>query len=719
MIVYWLLTGLLAGIAAAHFLGQLALVWVFVGCSFCLLLGRRTRKLAVLAFFFSLGFAITLLRLSWLHTPIYGESMILTLRSERLVQQGEAGCAWLGKVIEPKDLAGARVLVNTQDYQPGVYSVQGILMPPVRYRNPNQRWHYLRKIYTAEIGVLESPRIIQRREYRPGFLERMRSAYRRRILANLGQDDGASLALALTIGDRSLLGKDLRTAVYLTGVGHILALSGLHIGILTGLVLLALKALGISRPLAEIISLGFLIFYLALVGPAPSLVRAVLMSAYATAAFLAGREQLGLPALLWSAAVMLLFNPLWLFDYAFVFSFVATFICLTLGGRLKNTLRFLPEPIARAGAMTLIIQVVVLPLTLFLFGNFSLWAPLANMVIVPLMPALAALSLLAGLPGFLGVMLSIPAGLLLEGVAEFLKLLAEVPLSISLGGPTLLLLAGGSVLFILYLMGKSRRALACLLVFSVAISGLCLIAEREICSIWFLDVGQADAILIRNRGHWILVDCGDAYAGEGAVVPALSFLGVRRLQAVIITHPHEDHAGGLEAVLARFPVDNLLVNGSFQYSQWAELVPQAQVVRGQYSLADNIRIYSHNFPLPGENDGSLLISLTVPGGSILLTGDLEGEGERLYSRQLAHHNVLKVAHHGSSTSTSWNFLQRVRPRVAVISCGLRNRYAFPHGETLDRLNKFGAEIFRTDIHGCICIRFWPWQSYTVKTFTGR
>jgi competence protein ComEC len=335
------------------------------------------------------------------------------------------------------------------------------------------------------------------------------------------------------------------------------------------------------------------------------------------------------------------------------------------------------------------------------------------------MPFLTALSLLAGLPGLAGSVLAVPADLLLRGVADFLKLLAEIPLSLYFGGLPLALLAGGSVLLMLQLWGRARQYLAWILVLCVAISGLWILTDRLCCTIWFLDVGQADAILIRNRGNWILVDCGDAYAGEGAVVPALTFLGVRRLDALIITHSHDDHAGGLQAVLARFPVENVLVNGSFINSPWAELVPQARVVRGHYSLADNLHIYAHNLPLSEENDCSLLISLTAPGGSVLLTGDLQAEGERMYFGELSPHAVLKVAHHGSSSSTSEDFLRRVRPRTAVISCGLGNRYALPHGETLDRLRDSGAEILRTDVHGCVRMRFWPWPSYTVTTFTGR
>lgn len=719
MVVYWLLSGLVSGIIAAHFLGKFSLIFAFLGLFFLCLLSVRTRKVAVFSLFLSLGFAFTLLRISYSFSPNYGQSMDYTVKSHRLIIQGEDYAAWQGKVLEPTDLAGATILIYSESYKAGVYTLKGSLYPPVHYRNPGQGWHFLRKVYAGEIGVLNNPHINQSREYRPYLVERWRNSLRQRMLANMGHGDGASLALALITGDRSLLGGQLRKSVYLTGVGHILALSGLHISILTALILLALKALGISRRMAGIISMVLLFFYVVMVGPSPSLIRAVLMSAYATAAMLSGRERHGLQALLWSAAAMLVFNPLWLYDYAFVFSFLATYICLTVGLRLEKHLCFLPSPIARAASMTLIIQAVALPLTMYLFGSFSLWSPLANMVIVPLMPLMAGFSLLAGLPGMAGRVLSMPAELLLSGVADFVKLMAEFPLSISLGGYTLALLAGGSVILFIFLYGRGKQLLPLFLAICVVCCCLWTVTAQATISVWFLDVGQGDAILLRNRGAWILVDCGDTYAGERAVVPALAALGVSHLQAVIVTHPHEDHAGGLQAVLSEFTVGKILVNADFLDSQWGEVALGAQVVRGSYFLADNIQIYSHNIPLHNENNGSLLVSLTAPGGKLLLTGDLEGEGELLYQNRLGRHEVLKVAHHGSRASTQREFLHSVQPTHAVISCGLANRYDFPHEETLERLNRSGANIFRTDVHGYVCFRFWPWQRYTITTFMGR
>ena len=133
------------------------------------------------------------------------------------MQQGVDECAWLAKVLEPAELTGAKVLVYSESFQPGIYSAQGTLLPPVKYRNPNQSWHYLRKIYMGEIGVLRDPRIVQCQQYKPGLLERWRTSYRSHILANLG---GATASrLCPTVGGRSLLPATVGPE-YLTGVGH-------------------------------------------------------------------------------------------------------------------------------------------------------------------------------------------------------------------------------------------------------------------------------------------------------------------------------------------------------------------------------------------------------------------------------------------------------------------------------------------------------------------
>jgi len=652
-----------------------------------------------------------------LYAPQYGESVTLTVWSQQLVLRSDSYCAWRGKIIAPESIAGASVIVYTDSYNPGLYTLTGHLKPPVQYRNPGQGWHYMRKLCSGEIGQVSYPVIVNYQATAPTIMERVRSYYYLNLDKNLGGGNASALALALTTGDRSLLSSELKSAVYLTGVGHIMAMSGLHIGILAGLTLAGLRKIGVPHTASSLICLGFLSMYVVFAGPSPSLIRALLMSGYGVAAYIIGRKGVGLVALYWAGFLMLLYNPLWLTDYAFVFSFLAALVCIKAGSSLERILSFLPGSVRRIAAVTLIIQGTALPLNLYLFGSVSLWAPMVNTVLVPLMPFMAAASLAAGLiPASLGMLVSVPLSMLLHGVIGFLSMLGQFPLTFSVGGIKLAIMALPSVGLLLYLMGTKLKHTVIITLTCLALISVSALLAGQMCSIWFLDVGQGDAILVRDQGDWILIDSGDTYAGNRAVVPALKFLGVERLKAVVITHSHTDHGGGLDAVLENFSVEQIYSNRFLNLGD--DKLPKLVVGNGT-QISTNLKAYSHNIETDNVNDTSLLLSLDYKSTRLLLTGDIEEEGERLYWGRFGQYDVLKVAHHGSSTSTSEDFLARVRPQAAIISCGVGNRFGFPDQITLDKLKRVQAAVYRTDNSGCIRLVLWPWRRFSIYSFTGR
>lgn len=700
------------GILAAELTRSLLTAWVFLGLGLILLFFRNRRQLGFLALFFAIGVLLAGYRLDRLYDPTYGKTEVFAVEASGFVREGEGYWAWQGTIREPADLAGAIVLVYSETYSPGYYRLQGILRPPVQYRNPGQGWHYKRKLYAGEIGVLSYPQILSFQERGLTLLERTRDSYRRNIVANIPDKDSAGLALALTTGKTSLLPEDVKAAVYLTGVGHLLAMSGLHVGILLGIFLSFLRRLGFSRPVASSVGLGGVMLFLIFAGPSPSLVRAVLMSAWGIAAAILGREKQGLLALEWTCLIMLLYNPLWLFDYAFVFSIIATFICLKAAAPLDALLSFLPPPIRRTGALSLLIQLTALPLSIYLFGSSSLWGPVANMVLIPLMPLMTSLAMATGfLPGVLGSLAALPAKALLGGVARFISLLAEYPLSFRLGGLGLVLTAIACSGLIFYLAGVSLAKILRLLGIGLLVSLIVFsFMTYGVTTVWFLDVGQGDSILIRRNGQWLLVDCGDGRAGERAVLPTLQFLGVNRLKAIVLTHPHEDHIGGALPVLAGIPVEAVYSNYLTEYAQ-------GEVVRYQAEILPGVVLMSHDADRANLNDTSLLVSMG--GNELLLTGDIEAEGEQLYMHRLSPHSVLKVAHHGSNTSSSQEFLALVQPQAAIISCGLGNSFGMPREETLRNLEEIGASILRTDLDGFVRVDFWPWGHISISSFGGR
>jgi competence protein ComEC len=227
----------------------------------------------------------------------------------------------------------------------------------------------------------------------------------------------------------------------------------------------------------------------------------------------------------------------------------------------------------------------------------------------------------------------------------------------------------------------------------------------------FFDVGQGDAIFIETpHGHQILIDGG-------------SSLGDKTIDLVILTHPEKDHMAGLLKVLERYKVEQILwtgiVRNTADYNKWRELIEkeEAKITIAEASKRVKAGRVSFNILYPFEslegegfknsNNTSIIAQLIFGNSSFLFTGDAGKSIERKilsrYKEDVINSDVLKVGHHGSKTSTSEEFLEKVSPEIAVISCGKNNPYNHPHQEVLKNLEKFGIETLRTDINGDIKI----------------
>lgn len=238
-------------------------------------------------------------------------------------------------------------------------------------------------------------------------------------------------------------------------------------------------------------------------------------------------------------------------------------------------------------------------------------------------------------------------------------------------------------------------------------------ADGEL-TVWFLDVGQADSALLCSNGEYMLIDGGNVEDGQ-FLVSFLQKRGVEELDTVVCTHAHEDHVGGLAAVLAVFPTETVYAPTStyaseafddfMYYVNQQGLEVTIPAAGDSFSLGDaTLTVLGPIQSYADTNNTSLVLRAQLGEIRFLFTGDMETDAETdlLDAGTDLRAEVLKIGHHGSSTSTGYRFLYEVMPRYAVISCGAGNSYGHPHEETLSRLNNEGAALYRTDELGTVC-----------------
>ncbi|MFP3940289.1 MAG: DNA internalization-related competence protein ComEC/Rec2 [Thermoanaerobaculia bacterium] len=572
---------------------------------------------------------------------------------------------------------------------------------------------------------------------------------------------GLPLARALLLGDSSAVpGRALRGLRRL-GLGHLLAVSGLHVGLVGGAVL----ALGgpLPRQARLLLAVAAVGAYLLVVGPRPSLVRASVMAVLAVAALLVGRPPSAVNALGVAAATLASIRPAVLGEVGFQLSVGATAGLLLLGpvlaeawsrgagGKLLRTgarrsarhrLQGSSGALARLRdtlAVSTGAQLGTLPWALPAFCLLSPAAPLLNLLAVPwagclLIAAGSWTALALASPGAAGAALPV-----LDLVAWPFGRVADVPASpwLSLAVAPGRWAAAALALAVLAALLRPRPGLPLVLA-GLAWTAATPEGRPEPVEAVVVDVGQGDAVLLRDGGETLLVDGGGWPAGDlggRVLVPALARRGVRRLDAVLLTHADRDHCGGLLQLGSYLDLGVVLTGPgppgsacdrelrSFPGVEHRTLAAGAVLSVGRWRL----RVL-HPAPRrtrggrPGDNDASVVTVAEVFGQRLLLPGDAEAAAERTLVERWGsggrgrpegvpqaplRARFLKVAHHGSRTSSAEPFLQAVRPALALVSSGARNPYGHPAPEVLARLARHGARVLRTDRDGMIVLRFRP------------
>ncbi|MBA3687692.1 MAG: ComEC/Rec2 family competence protein [Chloroflexi bacterium] len=631
-------------------------------------------------------------------------------------------------------------------------------------------------VRTREARVLDEPG-------RTGLAE-IAAAARMWLLDGLNEmvpEPEAALGAGILLGVRSSIAPEISDDFAVAGLTHVVAISGWNIAIVAAIVGGLMRPLERHRGgrwLAPAAAGATIAGYVVLTGASPSVVRAALMAGAMMVARFGGSRAHAASALGLAALVMLVVAPAVLWDVGFQLSALATagliLFAASIEARLARWPAWLREPIA----LTLAAQLTTLPVVVGSFGRLSLIAPIANVAVVPLVPLVMLTCAIAAPLGALTAALQV--GLLTDGVrwaaggsawlllhAMILagQVAASVPLAaMPVAAPAWLAIAWYPALGLAWRRSARRsgrepalpddlwslnpssprssaqEALAAVLshrrilarpVAGVAAAGVLLIAltassmpDGELHLI-ALDVGQGDAILVVTpSGSTMLIDGGPdpdlLLRRLGERLPWWH----RRIDILILTHPHQDHVAGLVAALERYEVGLVLDTGrdyaNPTYPRFLALArsePGGRLIAartGQRLRLDAKTTLTLLYPTPDDvaaslpegdiNNASVVALLRFGGFSALLTGDAHIPIEAMLAdrRLLTRVDVLKVGHHGSRSSTGADLLGAARPRVAIISCGVGNAFGHPHQETLDHLRAVPSlRLHRTDLEGSI------------------
>ncbi len=548
------------------------------------------------------------------------------------------------------------------------------------------------------------------------------------------------LANGVALGIRSDIPQNVIDNYMYGGIYHLLVVSGGNLMLLAGLVIVGIKRIGFKRRTAWIMAVPAILIYAWMVGWTAPVTRATV----GTLLFIGGRllrrdvdpyQTLGLAG--W---VILLVNPMALWDSGFQLSFMAVLGIVSLGPIIMENLKG-PLWLKGTVGVTLAATLGTLPIQINAFHYLSIATLITNLIALPIISLSLPLSLISGcLYGIFPLLAKILAGsnyLALSLLTKVTEIIVSIPFSwISIPDMHWLW-----TVFYYFLMGvfvwifsknideidvKLRKkwllAFVLFTCFTIALV-IPISLESKKLKVTVLDVGQGDSLLIETPNYQtLLVDGGPDKprdTGRMILLPYLRRLGIRSLDVLMITHFDSDHVGGLISLLKWIPVREVWVgygslDGANEYCKSIMSVCQSKNIPIKQAICGNkasglepleitvLNPEGQNSVFT-DNEQSLVLKIKYNQTSVLLTGDLEGYGETelLSSNMDLKSDVLKIGHHGSKMGTTDEFLDKVSPDIAVISVGKNNLFHHPHSETLSRLSTHGIKVFRTDLQGGI------------------
>lgn len=606
------------------------------------------------------------------------------------------------------------------------------LKPAHGFANPGgfdyERWLFSRGIAaTGYVRNTGSARLLHSRV----SLDLVRQILTEKIRMIIPQSEFGGLLIALVTGNRQFIEPYQWDVLSRTGTIHLMAISGLHVGLVYGLFFWLGRVtwqssarLCVIRPAQDAgIILGLLaaLIYAALAGFSVPTLRALIMLAVVVFALLTRRLAAPFDVLQSALLLVLVLDPLAVLSAGFWLSFLAVgLILLTLAKDQRATVTRASR-IYRLVKIQWFLMIGMMPLGSLLFNQISLLAPVMNLVAVPLVGLLVVpLSLIGAALAFLQPQVAAfflhSANRLMEWLWWLLEMASRHEYAVMyLPHPPVwvLLLVSLGIVLLLFQRSVSHRITGILMITPLfAVTPVSLKAGEF--QVDFLDVGQGLSVVVRTATRTLLYDTGfsndDSFdIGQSVVIPYLRHQGVKQLDHVVLSHDDRDHVGGYQSISNDFSIERLTVMPGSRYL--ADSGEASACRSGDFWQWDGVEFRFLHPDTPGamkENDRSCVLRISGPGGSVLLAGDIEETAERMLTsrfREGLRADILLAPHHGSATSSSVAFIDRVRPREVVYSVGYRNRFGFPRAVVTERYRAHGAQQLNTAHSGMLRYHF--------------
>ncbi len=567
-------------------------------------------------------------------------------------------------------------------------------------------------------------------------LQRFRHELANSILSALGDSPYAGIVMALAIGERQHISQEQWQVLTNTGTNHLMAISGLHVGMVSALLFFSVRYLwgyfsylSLRFPAPKVAATVAIIgafVYAALAGFSVPTQRAFIMLFVVMLCVIWQRQRAASEVLALSLLMVLLLDPNAVLSAGFWLSFGAVGIILfAMNGRVGK-----PSIWHKWGYIHVVVGVGLIPLLLLLFQKVALLSPFANFLAVPWVSAITVPLTLLGtitipvMPLIGEVFLEL-ADLSLSVIWPFLVYIASIDTMLwNQHQPPLWSLVLGviGILWLLIPNGMPARWLGIIWLMPIFFVKP---VSPENGEVWFtvLDVGQGLSVVVRTKNHSLVYDLGPRFnqnfdTGKAVVLPFMKYLGVDQIDALVVSHGDNDHIGGLDSVLSQIQVRRILTSApeKITYNSVERCKAGQQWQWNEVSF--QIIHPDQNQPFSGNNGSCVLRIENKWGVRILIAGDIEKKAETYMAKHYAAKlpsNILVAPHHGSKTSSTQQFVNLVNPEYVVFPVGYRNRWGFPKESVSGRYQKLESQLFDSASHGAVTFRIRK-QVNSVETY---